>query len=199
MDDRELVRLCIAGEAAAWRELVERHVAVMQAVAARVLPAAGRDAEVEDVLQAVFLKLWAEGRRRLRGFRGSCRLSTWLAAIARREALDRLRKGERRARNVQAASDEVFDRLRREMRGLDDPAGEERLDTEATQAAFAGAVAELPPRDQLLVRLVHQDGCTYREAARVLQARENSIGPWLARAHEKLRGLLCTDPSATDL
>ncbi len=198
MDDRELVALCVAGERAAWHELVQRNVPVMRAVVLRVLPA-GRDGEVEDVLQAVFLKLWAEDHRRLRGFGGRCRLSTWLAAVARREALDRLRKGERHARHTAAAADEAFERLRREVGGLDDPAGEARLDADAARQALDGAVAQLPARERLLVRLIHQDGSTYAEAGRLLQAPENSIGPWLKRAHEKLRGLLCTDPSATDL
>jgi RNA polymerase sigma-70 factor (ECF subfamily) len=38
-----------------------------------------------------------------------------------------------------------------------------------------------------IVRLYHLEGCTYREISAKLGIPENSIGPTLARAREKLR------------
>lgn len=207
MDDRELIRRLIAGEADAWRMLVEGSAGLMRAMVLRVLPADGAgEAEVEDVLQSVFLKLWAGDRRRLREFRGRCRLSTWLAAVARREALDRRRKGERHARLTRAAHGDAVRSLLDDVQRASDPADDGRVLDAHRRRQVAHAVADLPARDRLLIRLVYEDGCAYREAARVLGARENSIGPWLSRAQARLRAALAperrgerTDGARTDL
>jgi RNA polymerase sigma-70 factor (ECF subfamily) len=185
LDDAELLPRLLAGEAAAWDLLVRRHAALLDGMVARVLGGAAA-AEREDVVQSVFLKLWEDGRRRLRTFQGGCRLSTWLAAVARREALDRLRRRERHERHARAS-------------GGDGAPPRPSVPAEAAaqgaedRARLDAALGRLPARDRLLVRLVVQDGCTYREAARLLQASENSIGPWLGRAQERLRGLLAPE------
>ena len=85
MDDSQLVERCVDGDAVAWELLVRRHVDLLYHVV-RTAGAGWGDREVEDVVQEVFLKLWEDGRRRLRTFQGKCRLSTWLAVVARREA-----------------------------------------------------------------------------------------------------------------
>jgi RNA polymerase sigma-70 factor, ECF subfamily len=199
VDDAELVARCVAREPAAWDEIVRRHVALLHAVVARVLKPRGpaaTDPETEDVVQVVYLKLWEDGCRRLRTFEGRSRLSTWLAVLARREALDRIRGRGAGAGAVPG----VF--------SLDDAgvaadvARNGHIDRGVTaEAAFASreeretllaGVDALPPRDRLLVRLVHLDGCSYGEVARLLAVPENSISPWLARARDRLRALIAT-------
>ncbi|MDA1194171.1 MAG: sigma factor, partial [Planctomycetota bacterium] len=91
MDEADLLARSIRGDPAAWERLVSAYAGVMFAVVERCLRTARRT-EAEDVVQAVFLKLWEDDRRRLRTFRGGSRLGTWLVAIARREALDGRRK-----------------------------------------------------------------------------------------------------------
>ena len=196
MDQAELLERCIAGDRTAWDALVRRHAGMMHAVVCRVLPPApgdGRNPDAEDVLQAVFLKLWDDGRRRLRTFRGRSRLSTWLVAVARREALDRIRSERVRARRTAEAAEQVLERFASDLREHAPSPQEAALNGVEDARGFAAAVAQLPARDRLLVRLVYEDGCTYREAAALLGARENSIGPWLRRAQERLRGVLEPD------
>src|SRR5436190_22506939 len=90
MSDDELARRCIAGDSIAWGELVRRNLDLVHRAVGRVLGAA--PADIEDVLQTLFLKLMEEDCRRLRSFQGRSKLSTWLVAVARREALDYLQK-----------------------------------------------------------------------------------------------------------
>jgi len=185
VDDAELLQRCLAGETAAWGRLVRTHAAVMHAVVARLLQRGrGPQLDIEDVLQGVFLKLWEDDRRRLRSFRGGCRLSTWLAAVARREALDRLRQRARRERHTA-----TYEERRRDEKVA--PAGPHALaaDREAG-LRVDDALQAIPPRDRLLVTLVGEDGWTYRNVARVLGVRENSIGPLLKRARERLASAL---------
>lgn len=193
MNDADLLRRCIAGEKPAWDTLVGRHVGLMYAMACRALPASGQEGpspEAEDVVQAVFLKLWEDDRRRLRSFQGRSRLSTWLVAVTRREALDRLRRRRRRLERTAEAGRRTLEDLRAELRNGAPSPQEERVSAGERAAGFAAAVDHLPVRDRLLVRLVYEDGCSYREAAAVLQANENSIGPWLRRAQDRLRTAL---------
>ena len=190
MNDADLLQRCLAGEKSAWDTLVRRHVGLMYAMAARVLPSArgeGPCPEAEDAVQAVFLKLWEDGRRRLRSFQGRSRLSTWLVAVTRREALDRLRRDRSQQERAIEAGRRALVRLRTDVHSVT-PSPQEALVAAREQASgLAAAVAGLPARDRLLVRLVYEDGCSYREAAAVLQANENSIGPWLRRAQDRLR------------
>lgn len=179
MDEAELLRRAIAGEDLAWAEMVRCHARVMHAVVARMLaraPAPRPDAE--DVLQGVFLKLWEDDRRRLRAFRGGARLSTWLVAVARRETLDRLRRGGRRAAREAEGG--------RRRAAAAAPGPEARAAVRDEGLRVARALERIPPRDRLLVRLVAEDGWSYRQVARVLGLRENSVGPLLQRARARL-------------
>ena len=61
MDDRDRLPLLVAGEPAAWGAFVRDHAALLHAAVVRVLgPRGGASGvEPEDVVQAVFQKLWA--------------------------------------------------------------------------------------------------------------------------------------------
>lgn len=204
MDDREPLALLIAGDPAAWGVFVRAHAALLHAAAVRALGSRGRErgVEAEDVVQAVFQKLWADGRRRLASFRGTSRLSTWLVAVTQREAFDRARV---RTPPTIATGPGVDAPPARPGALVD---ASSRADGRAPASAEADAIlredrdavdralAVLPPRDRLLLRFVHMDGRSYGEVARLLAVPENSISPWLARARARLQALLA--PPRTD-
>jgi RNA polymerase sigma-70 factor (ECF subfamily) len=187
MDDAELARRCIAGDPAAWGELVRRNLDLVHRAVGRVLGPA--PADVEDVLQTLFLKLMESDARRLRSFQGRSKLSTWLVAVARREALDFLEKKGRPA----PPGPEPVERL----------TAQDAVDAAQEAKRVQSALDRLPPRDSLLLQLVCVDGASYEEAARLLAAPVNSISPWLGRAKDRLKALLaekrCTDAGASTL
>lgn len=202
MDDRDRLPLLVAGEPAAWTAFVRDHAALLHTAVVRVLgPRGGASGvEPEDVVQAVFQKLWEDGRRRLRGFQGKSRLSTWLVAVAQRTALDRARAtAEADVPLERVGEGALADAAARHGRAPVDAAAETARRDEAR--ALAAALDALPPRDRLLVRWVHLDGRSYGEVARLLAVPENSISPWLARARARLGGLLDrrTDPAGEPL
>jgi len=180
VQDTELVARCADGESRAWDELVTRHAALLHAVVARIVDAA----DAEDVVQAVFVKLWEDGRRRLRTFEGRSRLSTWLVVLARREALDHARARDARRRLVGAVAVEAS------LNGKAHPDPADDFASNDERARLLAKVDGLPPRDRLLVRLVYLDGCAYADVARLLAVPENSISPWLSRARDRLRSSL---------
>lgn len=81
----ELARRAAAGDAAAFRVIMERNNARLYRVARAVLRNEG---EAEDVVQEAYLRAFAK----LASFRGEASLSTWLTRIALNEALQRLRR-----------------------------------------------------------------------------------------------------------
>ena len=117
--------------------------------------------------------------------------------MACREALDRLRSRARpAARTVSLDGAHVGNgRATAEPAARGSPPDLEVAENEA-HAALLLAVDRLPPRDRLLVRLVHVDGRPYAEVARLLAVPENSIGPWLLRARERLATSLDARPEA---
>src|SRR5262245_8180819 len=79
--DSELVARALQHDERAFRDLIQRHHAIVYAAVRAIL---GDRDEVQDVMQTVYLKAY----QGLAGFRGEARFSTWLYQIARREALD---------------------------------------------------------------------------------------------------------------
>ena len=193
MDEAQQLQRLVAGDARAWDDLVRAHAPVMHAMVARQLGQGPEvAAAVEDVVQRVFLKLWEQDRRRLRTFRGGARLGTWLVAIARREAIDELRGVERRTRHAAAHESRVREAVEPPAGPVEVAAGREGA------AQLQEALAAIPPRDRLLVTWI-EEGWTYRAVARVLALRENSIGPLLKRARERLGRALNGSPSPSSV
>ena len=85
-DDIRLVERVAAGDADALAELYERHG---QVIFSQVVFVVGDHALAEEVLQDTMLAVW----RQAGAFRGEARVRSWMIAIARRRARDRLRRG----------------------------------------------------------------------------------------------------------
>jgi len=85
LGDRELVRRCLEGNQAAFRELHHRHVDRVHRLVARVL---GPGADCFDVVQEVFLEV----HRSLDRFRGEAAFTTWLHRLTIHVAISALRR-----------------------------------------------------------------------------------------------------------
>ena len=86
--DQTLVSAIVRKDAAAFRELTERHLVSVHRLAARML----RDPnEAEEVTQDTFLKLWTHAAR-WRPTGGDASVLPWLRTIAINACIDRLRR-----------------------------------------------------------------------------------------------------------
>jgi RNA polymerase sigma-70 factor (ECF subfamily) len=88
--DLQLAERARAGDAAAFRTIMQRNNGRLYRVARGVLK---NDSDAEDAVQDAYLKAYAK----LGEFRGDAALSTWLTRIVLNEALMRLRQGRRTA------------------------------------------------------------------------------------------------------
>jgi RNA polymerase sigma-70 factor (ECF subfamily) len=89
MGDEELVNRVLAGETAAYADLVCRH---RRAALARALAVVGEPADADDVAQDAFVQAYDQ----LATCRNRARFGAWLLTIVHRRALNHLRTVRRR-------------------------------------------------------------------------------------------------------
>jgi RNA polymerase sigma-70 factor (ECF subfamily) len=177
--DRQLVQRCLAQEPGAWKDFVDRfaglfvHV-VQHSAHSRSVPLSQDD--VDDLCSEILMAFLERDFAVLRRFRGQSALATYLVVIARRVAVKALsrRKFAEALGHVPAH----YESLER--------AGGENCRIE-NQDLVEQMLQGLSATEAGIVRLYHLEGCTYREISAKLGIPENSIGPTLARAREKLR------------
>jgi len=87
VQDRQLVDRCLAGDAAAWEEVVRLHSRRIYNLCYRFT---GRPQDAEDLAQDVFVRLF----RNLGSYRAEVgSLSTWLTTLTRNLLIDHYRRG----------------------------------------------------------------------------------------------------------
>jgi RNA polymerase sigma-70 factor (ECF subfamily) len=186
-DELALARRCAAGDRAAWDALHRDYAAVVrQAVLAALLRCRGaaQPADVDNLVQKVFLRLLEEGARRLASFEGRSRLATWLSVVAARVTLNSLVGDAEWRADREAPLGDWAEALGDET---ETAGGVRRALQEEQRRAVGLTLRVLAPRDQLLLRLIYQDGLPYAETARLLGVSPHSIAPLLQRARARFR------------
>ncbi len=168
-----LVRDSADGSAEAWDELVRRYAPLVMAVA-KSYQLTGADAQ--DVSQTVWLRLVEH----LSNLREPDALPGWLVTTTQREC----RHHARQARRVLPVDPQEDGAMQQHLTADPDT---EMLRAELHQALRDG-MAELPARDQWLLRLRSADPpMPYSEISELLGMPIGSIGPTLQRCLARLR------------
>lgn len=180
--DRNLLRRCIAEEPGAWRDFVDRFIGLFVHVihhSAQSRSARITDDDVDDLCAEVFMTLLADNYAVLRAFRGRSTLATYLTVVARRVVVRAMSQ-----RRMAAALGHVNAHQSSLEHAHATPPEHLRIeDREEIQQLLSS----LPEKDAAVVKEYHLEGRTYREISARLGISENSIGPTLTRAREKLR------------
>ncbi|WP_168033463.1 sigma-70 family RNA polymerase sigma factor [Falsiroseomonas selenitidurans] len=167
-----LMRALQDGEEAALRRLAQRHTGRILRLAQRLL---GNRAEADEVAQEVLLRLWTHAGE-WRAERGS--VGTWLATIAYRLCLDRLR------RRREAPMDRLPDRP-------DPGAGPLEMLGEAEERALvAASVARLPPRQRAAIVLFYYEEASGEAAAGIMGLSLRAFWSLLQRARQGVQDSL---------
>jgi RNA polymerase sigma-70 factor (ECF subfamily) len=178
----------VGGDPTAWRTFVERFdrlVLTRVVTVARELNRSLNQADTEDLCADVFSQLVAGNYAALRRFEGRSTLSTWLCVVTRRIVLRRL--SSHRGELAQPAPP---------LESLAGPAGDDPqllAISDEDRELLATGIAQLNERQRRLAHLFYVDGCSYRDISQQLQMPINSVGPTLARIHEKLRAAMKTE------
>jgi RNA polymerase sigma factor (sigma-70 family) len=147
--DAQLVARIRAGDQDAWRDLVERFLRYVYAIAVQAYRLAEHDAE--DVFQDVFTRVY----ERLDQLRDPSAFRPWIAQLTRRAALDKLREGGRveLSDDLPAGAEESMDQLeeawdvREALAGLSEPCREvlDRFFGRDESYRTIGEALDIPP------------------------------------------------------
>jgi RNA polymerase sigma-70 factor, ECF subfamily len=178
--DVQLVERCLAGEDAAWEELIRTHTRRVYGICYHFT---GSDAEAQDLAQEVFLRLY----RSLSSFRphdGS--FTVWLSRIARNLLIDHYRKSR-----MQRVTDSIDDQVAVvEQRGSLMDRTDARVASREASDLIRGALQKLSPELRETVILRDVEEMEYREIAGVLGIPEGTVKSRLNRGRAELARLL---------
>ncbi len=164
------------GDRAALQTVYRLTSAKLFGVALRIL---GERSEAEDVLQEVFVTVW----RKAADFdAGRASPMTWLIAIARNRAIDRLRasRTSRRMEPIDAATEVA-----------DSAAGADRaLESAQEHARLHGCLDALATHERAALRGAYFDGNSYEELATRMSVPLGTMKSWIRRAMIKLKSCL---------
>jgi RNA polymerase sigma-70 factor, ECF subfamily len=178
--DLQLVEQCIAGQEAAWEELVRLHTRRVYSVCYRFT---GTSEEAQDLTQEVFLRVF----RTLKSFRaGEGSFGVWLNRLTRNLLIDHYRRTK-----ADRATDSIEDQIGR--------IEESSALTSRTDSMLAGreagellqsALAKLSPELRETVILRDVEELEYREIAQVLNVPEGTVKSRLNRGRAELARIL---------
>lgn len=172
----ELVRFAMAGDRAAWEQLVDMYSGLVWAVT-RLFRLC--DADAADVAQSTWLRLLEH----IEQIHDASRVGPWLATTARRECL---RLVAQRKRVVLTGEDADLDR----NDGTQDEIDASLLAVERSHDVN-DALLQLPPRWRDIMTLLSADPpVPYEEISRTLNVPIGSIGPTRRRCLRRLQDLL---------
>jgi RNA polymerase sigma-70 factor (ECF subfamily) len=173
--DEILLQQIGEGDKAAFAMLLERHVARVRSLARSML---GSRSEAQDVVQDVFLKIWA---RPALWQPGRARFSTWLHRVTANACIDRLR-----SRSI--SSPEAVEVLAGQGSGPETSVFERQR-----ARRVHDALMRLPPRQRLALTLCHYQGHTNGETAAIMETSIEAVESLLSRARRQLRAILADD------
>ncbi len=174
--DRILLQRCLDRASGAWQDFVDRFLGLVVHVANHTAESRGiklDQATLDDLVAEVFLTLVSEDFAVLRRFRRNCSLATYLTVIARRVVVRRLDVQFRNGRPAAVPSAE--------------PANDQAQERMENREEVQQLMLRLGPQEANVVRMYHLEGKSYQEISQVVGMSENSIGPVLSRAREKMR------------
>jgi RNA polymerase sigma factor (sigma-70 family) len=182
-----LVRRCIAGDAVAWEEIVQRYNRRIYNICYRF---AGSADDAQDLTQEVFIKMY----RTLSSYDpGRAAFMTWLTTITRNLLVDHFRKTkqDRMTEALDGASSEHEDAMPLSDKIPDKAAPPDaRVQSREAGETVHHALQKLSPelREAVILRDLHD--MDYREIAAVLKVPEGTVKSRINRGRAELARLL---------
>lgn len=134
------------------------------------------ESDREELCQDVFLKVF----EKIRDFGFQSKLSTWIATIAYRHAINHLRKTKMQFSDI--PEEESFTK-----RFVEEETPENVLAEHDMNDYVLKLVDELPIQYKTVLTLYHVDGMTYPEICEVMNMPEGTVKSYLFRARNLLK------------
>ncbi|MCA9125526.1 MAG: sigma-70 family RNA polymerase sigma factor [Planctomycetales bacterium] len=176
--DRTLIQRCLEGHQDAWAEFINRYLGLITHVvntAAQLHLAACSRQTRDDVISEILLSLVDKDYALLRRFRGQSSFGTYLTVIARRIAVRTIMKLDPA---VATNSDSpLLERDSTEVFAIED------------HELVHALLDKMPGEEATAIRLFHLEHRSYQDIGSHMGIPENSVGPLLSRARQRMRSL----------
>ncbi|MBI3474977.1 MAG: sigma-70 family RNA polymerase sigma factor [Acidobacteria bacterium] len=182
-----LVRRCIAGDSAAWEDIVQRHHRRIYNICYRF---AGTSDDAQDLTQEVFIKMY----RTLGSYDASKgAFMTWVTTVTRNLLVDHFRKTkqDRMTDSLDTAPSEHEDAQPLSAQ-IADPSksAHEQVQSRETKEAVHQALQKLSPELREAVILRDLQDMDYKEIAGALKVPEGTVKSRINRGRAELARLL---------
>ncbi len=173
MTDKEIVNLVQSGDRMAYVHLVERHQRLVWYMISKLIH---DKSDVEELAQDVFLKIFDK----IEAFKFESKLSTWIATIAYRTAMNFAQKKK-------IPIDEGFDIDRLNNYIVDYKSPDKLTEKAEIKALVLEMVEQLPQQYQLVLSLFHLQEMSYPEIAEITGMPIGTVKNYLFRARKLLK------------
>lgn len=193
LGEESLLARIARGDRSAVQDCLDRYGPLVSSLCRRMLADA---AEVDDVVQEVFIELWKSAPRYDAGL---CSEPAFVAMVARRRSIDARRRRGRRGATGELTSDLSNERLDELARAATRETADPLTLAEARDEARAarGAFDQLRPEQQRVLRLSIYAGLSHQEIAASTGMPLGTVKTHARRGLERVRDLLQRGASAT--
>jgi RNA polymerase sigma-70 factor (ECF subfamily) len=176
--DRELVERALAGDEAAYQELLEKYRFALQRHVGRMV----RDtAEVDDLVQECFIKAFTA----LNSYSSDYAFSTWLYKIATNHTIDYLRKKKLPTMSIDRPVSVKDGDVEYELPDTTYRPDKHIVDDQRKEL-LRDAIDALPPKYHRVIVMRHQQEKSYEEIARELDLPLGTVKAHIFRARALL-------------
>jgi RNA polymerase sigma factor (sigma-70 family) len=176
-EDALLVSRILKGDMQAFKALVQQHQRLVVHMVGRLI---NDKQDVEDICQEVFLKVY----QKLSGFSFQSKLSTWIATIAYRTAVNYLKKKNR------MMMDDIEEGGLDAKYGVESDTPERLFERKNLHIFIHQEIEKLPPQYRIVLTLYHLEGMQYAEIEEITGMPEGTVKNYLFRARKLLKDRL---------
>jgi RNA polymerase sigma-70 factor, ECF subfamily len=181
--DAELAARAARGDQSAFERIMRRHNRTLFRTARAILR---DDGDAEDALQEAYLQAYGA----MNEFRGDAKLSTWLARIVANQALQRLRKRERRAQILPLQQSDAEPAIEEAAEVRTDNGPEAAVHSGELRRVLEGQIDKLPDSYRAVFMLRAVEELTVEETAEILGIPPATVRTRFFRARSLLREAL---------
>ena len=171
MDDRALVEQVLSGDKEAFTRLIRQYEKLVTHMITRLID---DERDREELAQDIFVKVY----QKLDDFHFNSKLSTWIATIAYRHAVNFLKK------NQKWKMEEDIDQIK-----FSEGAEDLTYEQEDYGKYVHKWIQRLPQTYRTILTLYHLEGMSYPEIVEVMEMPEGTVKNYLFRARKKLKDL----------
>lgn len=170
VDDRALVSRVVSGDMQAFHALIKKHERLVGHMVGRLV---SQSEDREEICQDVFLKVY----EKIGDFNFQSQLSTWIATIAYRHAINHLRKKKMLFSDLPEHDEHTF---------VSDIKADDLAEEDLEQHVIA-MIEQLPAQYKIVITLYHLEQKNYTEIGEITGMPEGTVKNYLFRARQLLK------------